>query len=99
MREVTDISIRHAHSLTAKKARAAAEKVANEMATEFEMAVRWEGDVLNFKRSGVSGTLTLLDREALLDITLGFMLKAFAAKIEEKVSANMATVFASTPAA
>ncbi len=92
-----DITIRHAHALNATKARAAAEKVADEMATEFDMAIQWEGDVLSFRRSGVSGTLTLLDREALLDITLGFMLKAFAAKIEDKVSGNMAKVFASAP--
>ena len=96
---MADITLRHAHELDANQARAAAEKVANEMATEFEMAVQWEGDVLSFKRSGVSGTLTLLDREALLDIDLGFMLKAFAAKIEEKVSGNMAKVFASAPVA
>ncbi|MBC7414034.1 MAG: polyhydroxyalkanoic acid system family protein [Herminiimonas sp.] len=91
---MADISIRHAHELSMAKARAAAVKAADEMAAEFEMAIRWEGDVLNFKRSGVSGTLTLLEREALLDITLGFMLKAFAAKIEEKVRGNMAKVFA-----
>ncbi len=96
---MADITIRHAHELNAAKARAAAEKVADEMATEFDMAIQWEGDVLSFKRSGVSGTLTLLDREALLDITLGFMLKAFAAKIQDKVSGNMAKVFATTPAA
>ena len=96
---MADITIRHAHELSAEKARAAAEKVADEMATEFDMAIQWEGDVLSFKRSGVSGTLTLLDREALLDIMLGFMLKPFAAKIEDKVSGNMAKVFATVPVA
>ena len=96
---MADITIRHAHELNATDARAAADKVANEMATEFDMAIQWQGDVLSFKRSGVSGTLTLLDREALLDITLGSMLKAFAAKIEDKVSGNMVKVFAKTPVA
>ena len=96
---MADISIRQTHALSAKKARAAAQKVADEMASEFDMAVAWEGEVLSFKRSGVSGTLTLLNHEAQLDITLGFMLKAFAAKIEEQVSKNMAKVFAVRPAA
>ncbi len=91
---MADITIRQAHQLSAAKARAAAEKVADEMAIEFDMATDWEGDVLNFKRSGVSGTLTLLDREAQLDINLGFMLKAFAPKIEEQAGRNMAKVFA-----
>ena len=96
---MADITIHQSHELTAKKARAAAEKVADEMANEFEMAIDWQGDVLNFKRSGVSGTLTLLDHAAQLDITLGFMLKAFAPKIEEKVRENMAKVFEVTPVA
>lgn len=96
---MADISIRQTHVLSARKARAAAQKVADEMAAEFDMAVAWEGQVLSFKRSGVSGTLTLLTHEAQLDITLGFMLKAFAVKIEEQVSKNMAKVFAAKPAA
>lgn len=96
---MADISIRQSHQLTAGKARAAAEKVADEMTSEFEMECVWVGDVLSFKRSGVSGTLALLGQEAQLDITLGFMLKAFAGKIEEKVSENMTKVFASSPVA
>lgn len=65
------------------------------MTSEFDMACTWEGDVLSFKRSGVSGTLALREHEVQLDITLGFILKAFAGKIEEKVSENMSKVFAS----
>ena len=91
---MADITIHQHHHLNAARARTAAEKVADEMATEFDMAIDWQGDVLHFKRSGVSGTLTLLDRAAQLDITLGFMLKAFAPKIEEQVGRNMAKVFA-----
>jgi hypothetical protein len=41
----------------------------------------------------VSGTLALQDSQARLDITLGFPLKAFAPKIEEKISRNMEKVF------
>ena len=93
---MADISIRQSHQLSAGKARAAAEKVADEMTSEFDMTCAWEGDVLSFTRSGVSGTLALLGQEAQLDITLGFMLKAFAGKIEEKVSENMTKVFASS---
>ena len=44
-------------------------------------------------RAGV-GTLTLLDQQAQLDITLGLLLKSFAPKIEEKVAMNMQKVFA-----
>jgi hypothetical protein len=36
----------------------------------------------------------LLDKQAQLEIKLGFMLKGFASKIEEQVSKNMRKVFA-----
>jgi putative polyhydroxyalkanoate system protein len=90
---MADISIKQKHSLTHKKAKAAAQKVADKLAQEYEMTSEWEGDVLHFQRSGVSGTLVVLQDEAHLKITLGFLLKAFAPTIEEKVVVQMKKVF------
>lgn len=92
---MADISITQPHKLPPKKAKAAAQKVADQMAKEYEMASEWEGDVLSFKRSGVTGRLVLLEKTAQLEISLGFLLKMFAPTIEEKVSAKMKKVFAS----
>jgi putative polyhydroxyalkanoate system protein len=92
---VSDIYLVQAHLLNPKKARAAAEKVALEMAQQFGMTSDWQGDTLKFQRSGVSGTLTLLPNEAQLDITLGVLLRAFKAKIEQRISGNMYNVFCS----
>lgn len=91
---MADISIRQQHSLSHQGAKAAAQEVAEQMARDFDMALQWDGNVLLFQRSGVSGALTLLEREALLEIRLGFLMKAFAARIEEKVAAKMERVFA-----
>lgn len=91
---MADISITQPHRLTLKKARAAAQTVADKMAEEYEFVSIWEGDVLSFSRSGVSGTLAILEKEARLDITLGFMLKGFSTAIESKVTQNMEKVFA-----
>ncbi|HYD96672.1 MAG TPA: polyhydroxyalkanoic acid system family protein [Noviherbaspirillum sp.] len=90
---MADISITQAHKLPHKKAKAAAQKVADQMAEEYDMESEWNGDVLLFKRSGVSGRLTVSDSNAHLEIKLGFLLKAFAPTIEEKVSAKMKKVF------
>jgi putative polyhydroxyalkanoate system protein len=90
---MADISITQAHALTPTKAKAAAQKVAEQMAQEYEMNAEWEGDVLLFKRSGVSGRLTLEEQHAHLEISLGLLFKAFAAAIEEKVAAKMKKVF------
>lgn len=90
---MADIRITQAHKLPHKKAKAAAQKVADQMAEEYEMSSEWDGDVLKFKRSGVSGKLVVLEKEAHLEISLGFLFKAFASTIEEKVAAKMKKVF------
>lgn len=91
---MADITIIHDHTLSMADARQAAQKVADQMVADYEMVASWDGDVLTFKRSGVSGTLALETGRAQLDIELGFMLKAFASKIEEQVGRNMQKVFA-----
>ncbi|HYC43765.1 MAG TPA: polyhydroxyalkanoic acid system family protein [Noviherbaspirillum sp.] len=90
---MADIRITQAHKLPHKKAKAAAQKVADQMAEEYEMSSEWDGDVLKFKRTGVSGKLIVSEKEAHLEISLGFLFKAFASTIEEKVSAKMKKVF------
>jgi putative polyhydroxyalkanoate system protein len=90
---LADISITQAHQLPRQKARAAAHKMADQLAVEYEMALEWDGDVLHFKRSGVSGKLRVLEREATLEISLDFLFKAFAPSIEQKVAAKMKKLF------
>jgi putative polyhydroxyalkanoate system protein len=90
---MSDISITQSHTLNLVEARAAAQRSADSMAEQYDISSSWEGDVLTFTRSGVAGTLAVFDREARLDITLGFMLKSFAPMIQEKVARNMAKVF------
>jgi putative polyhydroxyalkanoate system protein len=90
---MADISITQAHKLPHDQARAAAQKVADQLADEYEMALEWAGNALHFKRSGVSGKLLLLETEATLEISLDFLLKAFAPTIEQKVAAKMEKIF------
>ena len=92
---MADIHIVQEHTLTPKKAREAAQKVADKMAEEYELECTWEGDVLRFERSGVSGSLTLAKKQALMDMKLCFLFSAFSAKIESKISENMRKVFGS----
>ena len=56
---MTDISIRRKHGKTHSEARAASEHMASELKEEFGLNYAWDGDVLRFKRSGVSGELAL----------------------------------------
>ena len=90
---MADINIVQQHKLTAAKARAAAQQVADKMAQEYDLACAWDGDVLRFERSGVDGSLTLEKEQAQLQIKLGFMLSAFASTIEGKIAEKMRKVF------
>ncbi len=96
---MSDITLVEKHALTMVQAREVAQQVADQMQADYEVGYAWEGDVLSFKRSGVSGTLALTDGQAQLDITLGFMLKGFRKKIEEQVGRNMHKLFSGEPAA
>ncbi len=90
---MADISITQKHKLIHAKAHAAARKVADQLAEEYGLATQWEGNVLSFRRGGVAGTLALRDKEAQLEITLGFLLKAFAPRISAQVARHMKQVF------
>jgi putative polyhydroxyalkanoate system protein len=90
---VADISIRQSHQLSLRSAQAAAQKIADRLAAEYDMSTSWKGNVLNFKRAGVSGTLVLHENQAQVDVTLGFLFKAFSAKFEEKIARQMKQVF------
>ena len=90
---MADITIIQDHAMGMDDARAAAQKVADQMVIDYEMVAEWQDDVLSFKRTGFSGTLALTQGSAKLDITLGIMLKGFSKKIEEQVTKNMAKVF------
>ena len=90
---MADITIVQEHHLTPKKAREAAQKVADKLAEDYDLEFEWEGDVLHFERSGVQGSLTLEKKQVEMFIRLGFLMSAFAPTIEAKVAENMKKVF------
>jgi putative polyhydroxyalkanoate system protein len=92
---MADISIVQEHKLTHKKAKEAAQKVADAIAGDYGLECEWDGDVLRFERSGVQGQLTLEKKKAEIFIRLGFIMSAFAPTIETKVAENMKKVFGS----
>jgi putative polyhydroxyalkanoate system protein len=90
---MAEINIVHEHDLPPKKAREAAQQVADKIAEEYDLDVEWEGDVLHFERSGVQGRMTLQKQQVHMVIKLGFLMSAFSSTIEAKVTENMKKVF------
>jgi len=90
---VPDIRIQRAHRLGLPKAREIAWKWAEEVETKFGMECTvFEGDdcdMLEFKRSGVNGTLRVAGDSFELDAKLGFLLGAFSRTIEKEIEKNL----------
>jgi len=82
---MSEIQVTRPHALGAKKARAAAQKVADRLGDEFELRHAWDGDVMRFERSGVSGELTVGKKEVAIRVQLGFMLSFLQPKIEAEI--------------
>jgi putative polyhydroxyalkanoate system protein len=86
---VADISIKRAHGGTLADARKMADKVAVKLEKDYQLKSSWAGDVMNFTRSGVNGTLVISAKDLKIDIKLGFLASAFKTTIADAVEKNL----------
>ena len=82
---MSDIVIRRTHNLTPARARKAAETTAAKLGEEFDLEYEWDGDVLHFSRSGVTGNLSLAAHEVIIRVRLGFLLLALKPRVEREI--------------
>jgi putative polyhydroxyalkanoate system protein len=90
---MADIDLRRSHGTTLENARAAAERIAADLEQRFGLRGEWQGDTFHFKRSGVSGFLTVGGEDLHLSVTLGLLLKAMRESIERAVVHKLDAVF------
>jgi putative polyhydroxyalkanoate system protein len=79
------ISIAKTHHLSHKKAKEAAQKVADDLRARFALEYTWNGDCIDFARPGLEGQLHVLKDQVRLDCKLGFLLTALKPAIEREV--------------
>ncbi len=91
---MADIDITRVHNLGLAAARAAAERMETQLGRKFDLKGAWTGNVLNFERPGVSGSLRITDQDLHLSVALGFLLKAMKGSIEKAVVHELDTLFA-----
>ena len=82
---MSDITLRRKHGKTPAAARASAERMACELQKEFDLNYVWDGDLMRFKRPGVTGELVLDGEEVVLHIHLSFFLSTLKPSIEHEV--------------
>jgi putative polyhydroxyalkanoate system protein len=82
---MADIDIRRKHTRTLKDARAAIERVAEHLSEKFDVEYGWEGNMMQFSRSGVDGHIQVSGKEVHVTATLGFLLMAIRGPIEREI--------------
>jgi putative polyhydroxyalkanoate system protein len=91
-----DIALKRDHNLGLKGARTAADKMVAKLDEKFDLTGDWSGNTLSFSRPGVTGSLTVTEKDLSLEVTLGFMLKMMKAPIEKAVHEQLDAVLASS---
>ena len=82
---MASIDILHPHSKSPKQARKAVEDVAKKLSERFDMDYGWDGDTLNFSRSGVDGHIKVDAESVHVFAELGFMLSMLKGPIEAEI--------------
>lgn len=82
---MSTIKFRRPHGVTIKKAKQAAQRVAEELTEKFSFRHEWDGHTLNFSRSGATGKIVVHKHDIELDIELNFVLGLMRSKIEREI--------------
>jgi putative polyhydroxyalkanoate system protein len=91
---VSDISIKRNHNTSVAEAKKVADKVAAKLEKDYQLKASWAGDVLNFARSGVNGTLAVGAKDFKIDVKLGFLMAAFKGPIQSAIEDNLEKMLA-----
>jgi putative polyhydroxyalkanoate system protein len=83
------IDIKRKHALGTETVRSAVERVAQKIAGEYGMDHRWQGDRLEFKRSGVHGHIALAKNELHVRVELGFLMGALKPLIQQEIERQL----------
>ncbi len=83
------INVERSHSLGREAARTKAEKLAERLASEYDVRYRWAGDVLEFKRSGAEGRIVVGDDRVRVELSLGLLLSAMSGTIKREIEKGL----------
>jgi putative polyhydroxyalkanoate system protein len=98
MPPMATVAIAKKHHLSHQKAKEAAQKIADDLRERFELECTWNGDHIEFRRPGVTGTLAVGRNEVRLDCELGFLLSMLKPTIEQVVHRDFAKYFGKSKA-
>ncbi len=86
---MSEIHIVRSHQLGLEVARAEVERIAQRVQEEHGASYAWDGDILSFKRSGVSGWIEVQPDSINLKVKLGLLLTAIKGQLEARLAAKI----------
>ena len=92
------LSVSKKHKLPLKKAKDAAEKVADDLRKRFDLKYAWRGNAIEFSRQGLTGTMVVGKDEVRLDCELGLVLSLLRPMLESEIDKEFEKRFGGKPA-
>lgn len=89
------IDIKRAHSRPLPEAKKLVQRVADHIAERFDVDCCWDGDTLNFQRSGVDGHIKVSAKQIHVTANLGFLLLAIRGTVEREIHRYLEEEFGS----
>ena len=91
---MASISIAKRHTLSHRKAKDVAERIATDLEKRFSLSCTWDGDNVDFERPGLTGRMHVGKDRLTLDVKLGFLLSALKPAIEREIHAQLEELLA-----
>jgi len=85
-KRMATIDIQRNHHVGKEKAREVAQLVADRLKEKAGINCKWNGDTLEFERTGAKGTLKVSETQVTLAIDLGMLLRPMKGTIEAKIT-------------
>lgn len=83
---MANVVIKQPHNKDDDEVRTIVEEVEHTLASEYDLSTRWNGDdCVEFKRSGLSGKLTMEPGCVVIKMKLGMMLGMYSRKIQTEL--------------
>lgn len=79
------IEITRSHSRSLAEARRSVQRVADHIASKFDVECGWDGNTLAFRRSGVDGHIKVSAKKVHVTVQLGFLLMAIRGTVEREI--------------
>lgn len=88
-----DIELERSHSVPIPEAKARVQKIADELAAEYDLQSEWRGRTLLFERSGLHGEMEVTASKIRLEATLSFLLRPLKNALIERIERRFEKVF------